>query len=166
MKPIDADARRYAWCRSHALWILGMPTRTYIEDAQGAFIAGQDGLLRYAARMVGDACAVALNLAINYERPIPSPAMRTSWALESLRGHELWQPCWELIRGVEDVPATEVVEQCERLVDRVSEIVGEMPNILSPEGHYPAIAMARDWIKLMEAVGEDPPVPYNWTLPT
>lgn len=166
MKAIDVDARRYAWCRGHALWIVGMPTHIFLEDIQGAQRAGQDGLLHYAARMIGDACAVALNVALNYERPIPSAAMRSSWALERLQGHELWQPCWELIRGVEDASAEEMVERCERLIDQVCGVVGEMPNILTPEGHYPAIAMARDWIKLMDAVGEQAPLPYNWTLPT
>lgn len=166
MKTIDVDARRYAWCRSHALWIIGMPARTFLEDVHGAQRAGQDGLLRFAARMIGDACAVALNLALNYDRPIPSPAMRSSWALKRLQGHELWQSCWELIRGVDDASNEEIVERCDSLMIQVCAIVGEMPNILTPEGHYPAIAMARDWIKLLDAVGEQAPLPYNWTLPT
>lgn len=166
MKTIDVDARRYAWCRSHALWIIGMPARTLLEDVHGAQRAGQDGLLRFAARMIGDACAVALNLALNYDRPIPSPAMRSSWALEQLQGHELWQPCWELIRGVDDASNEEIVERCDSLMTQVCAVVGEMPNILTPEGHYPAIAMARDWIKLLDAVDEQAPLPYNWTLPT
>jgi hypothetical protein len=166
MKTIDIDARRYAWCRSHALWILGMYALAFLEDVHGAQQAGQDGLQRHAARMIGDACAVALNVALNYERPIPSPAMRSSWALERLQGHELWQPCWELIRGVDDVSADEMVDRCESLIVQVCAIVGEMPNILTPEGHYPAIAMARDWLKLMDAVGEHGPLPTNWVLPT
>jgi hypothetical protein len=166
MKTIDTDARRYAWCRSHALWIIGMPALTFLEDVHGAQQAGQDGLLRYAARMIGDACAVSLNVALNYGRPIPSPAMRSSWALERLQGHELWQPCWELIRGVDDVPAEEIVERCDRLIAQVCAIVGEMPNILTPEGYYPAIAMAREWLKLMAAVGEEGPLPTDWTQPS
>lgn len=165
MKTIDADARRYAWCRSQALWILGMYAFASLEDVHGAQQAGQDGLLRHAARMIGDACAVALNVAVNYERPIPSPAMRGSWALERLQGHDLWQPCWDLIRGVDSASAEEVVERCESLITEVCGIVGEMPNILTPEGHYPAIAMARDWLKLLDAVGEHDPLPTNWVLP-
>lgn len=165
MKTIEVDARRYGWCRSQALWFIGMPALTFLEDAQGAQKAGQEGLLRYAARMIGDACAVALNLDLNYDRPVPSPAMRGSWALERLEGHELWEPCWELIRGVDAASAEEIVERCESLVARVSEIVGEVPNILTPEGHYPAIALARDWIKMMEAAGEEAPLPYNWEPP-
>ena len=165
MKAIDVDARRYAWCRGHALWIVGMPTQTYLEDLHGAQQEGQDALVRYAARMIGDTCAVALNLAINYERPIPSRAMRVSWALERLQGHEMQQPCWELIRGMDGASTEEVVERCEHLIERVHGIVGEMPNILTPEGYYPAIAMARDWLKLLEAVGEENPMPSEWGRP-
>lgn len=166
MKVVEADARRYAWCRSHALWIVGTTTRSFLEDAHGAKQADQGALLRFVARMIGETCAVALNVALNRDRPIPSPAMRCSWALERLEGHKLWQSCWELIRGIEDVPAEEIVERCELLVTEVSAVVGEMPNPITPEGHLPAIALARDWIKLMDAVGEEPPVPYDWTLPT
>jgi hypothetical protein len=165
MKAIEIDARRYAWCRGHALWIVGMPTQTYVEDLHGAHEAGQAGLLRYAARMIGDTCAIALNLALNYDRPIPSRAMRISWALERLRGHELCEPCWELIRGLDNESSAEIVERCDRLVAEVRAIVGEMPNILTPEGYYPAIAMARDWLKLLEAVGEEPPMPNEWSRP-
>lgn len=166
MKAIEADARRYAWCKSHALWIVGISAPTFLEDARGAQKAGQESLLRFIARMIGDACAVALNLELNRDRPIPGHAMRGSWALERLEGHELWQPCWELIRGMEDVPGEEIVERCERLVSEVDSVVGKMPNPLTPEGYYPAMALARDWIKLMEVVGEEPPVPSNWTLST
>jgi hypothetical protein len=166
MKPVDVDARRYAWCRSNALWIVGMPALTFLQDVHGAQKAGQDGLQRHAARMIGDACAVALNVALNYARPIPSPAMRSSWALERLQEHDLWQPCWELIRGIDNVSNDELVERCENLIAQVCAIVGEMPNILTPEGHYPAIAMARDWLKLMDAVGEHGPLPTNWVVPT
>jgi hypothetical protein len=165
MKAIDVDARRYAWCRGHALWIIGMPAQTFVEDVHGAQRAGQDGLLRYAARMIGDACAVALNLALNYERPIPSPATRSSWALERLEGHHLQQPCWELIRGADDLPADEIVDRCDRLIAEVRKVVGEIPDILTPEGYYPAIAMARDWLKLMDAVGEQGFLPKDWTRP-
>lgn len=164
MKAIETDARRYAWCKSRALWIMGVSAPTFLEDVHGAQQAGQEALLRFAARMIGDGCAVALNVALNRGRPIPDPAMRCSWALEGLQGHELWQPCWELIRGVNDVPGEEIVERCEKLIAEVCAVVGEMPNPLVPEGHYPAIALARDWTKLIDMVGEEPLMPYD-TLP-
>lgn len=165
MKAIDADARRYAWARCQSLWIIGMSVQTFLEDAHGAEEAGQDGLLSYAARMVGETCAVALALALNHARPIPARAMRASWALERLEGHDLRQPCWELIRGPGDAPAAEVVGRCERLLAEVRTIAGEMPNVLTPAGFYPAVAMARDWLKLLEAVGEESPMPAGWKQP-
>jgi hypothetical protein len=165
MRPIGVDARRFAWCGSNSLWLVGMPTNIFLEDLEGARDAGQDGLVRYVARMIGDHCAVALNVALNDERPIPSATMRDSWALERLQGHELRDACWELIRGTEEASADEIVAACKSLVESVFKIVGEIPNALTPEGHYPAIALARDWVKLMEAVGEKTPMPYNWKPP-
>lgn len=162
MKSIEADARRYAWCRSRALWMIGALVPAFLEDVHGAQQAGQEALLRFSARRIGDACAVALNVGLNLDRPIPSPAMRSSWALERLQGHELRQPCWELIQGIDDVPAEEIVERCEALVAKSRAVVGETPNPRVPEGYYPAIALARDWIKLMDVVGEEPPIPYEW----
>lgn len=166
MKTIDVDARRYAWCRGHALWMVGMPAHAFVEDAHGAEVAGQDGLVDFAARMLADICVVGLNVALNFARPIPTRPMRSSWALERLRGHELWQPCWELIRGMPDAATAEKVAACDDLITRVTQVVGDMPNVLTPEGYYPAIAMARDWLKLLEAVGESNPIPVSWAQPT
>ena len=163
MTVVELDARRYVWCRGHALWLFGGPTRGLLEDLHGAAKAGQSGLLRYSARMIGDACAVALNLIANHDRPIPSASMRASWALERLAEHKLRTPCWELIRGLDDLPDEEVVRRCDLLVDQVRDIVGETPDILSPEGYYPAIALARDWLRLMEAAGEQGFLPKDWT---
>jgi hypothetical protein len=166
MKTIEMDARRYAWCRGHALWIMGGPVRSLIEDLEGALRARQDGLVRYCARAVGEACAVALNLILHYGRPIPSPTMRGSWALECLAEHGLRQECWELIRGVDDEPSEVIVERCSQLVSQVREMVGELPNILTPEGYFPALSLARDWLQLMEFVGEEGFLPRDWTRGT
>jgi hypothetical protein len=162
MRAIDVDPRRYAWCRSRALWIIGFPTNLFLEDLHGAQQGGQDGLLRHVARRIGENCAVALNQAVNYDRATPSAAMRSSWALERLQGHELWQPCWELIRGVDDACNNEIVERCDSLIVEVQKTVGSVPNVLTPAGQFPAIAMVRDWGKLLEAVGESAPRPYKY----
>lgn len=163
MRRRAVDARRYAWCQGHALWIIGMPARTAQEDLEGAHAAGQEGVAAYAGRMVGEACAVSLNLVVNFARPIPPPAMRASWALDQLRGHELWKPCWELIRGREGTSTAEILEAASELLSSVSLVVGEPPNILKPEGYYPAIATARDWLDLIDAVGEEHFLPKSWT---
>jgi hypothetical protein len=163
MRTIEVDARRYAWCRGHALWILGMPTATFVEDLHGALEDGQEGLLRYAARAIGEACAVVLGLVLLYDRPIPPPAMRGSWALERLAGHELADDCWALIRGGDEDPPSAVVQRCDRLVERVRQLVGEIPDVLSSEGYFPALALARDWLKLLDAVGEEGFLPRDWT---
>jgi len=166
MRALEVDARRYAWCRGSALWIVGIAVPIYLEDVRGAVQAEQGALLRWAARMLGEACAVALNVALNMDRPIPSPTVRGSWALERIQGHRLWQPCWELIQGVDVVPPEVIAERCEELVEDVRIVVGEMPNPLLPEGQLPALALGRDWLKLMDAIGEEPPLPRDWIRPT
>jgi hypothetical protein len=163
MKVVQTDARRYAWCRGHALWIMGMPARVFLEDLHGAQRAGQDELVRYCARAIGDACAVVLNLALFDRRPIPGPSVRSAWALEGLQGHELWEPCWRLIRGPDDEPTAAIVQRCDDLMDRVREIVGDIPDILSPDGYFPALALARDWLQLLATVGEPGFLPEDWT---
>jgi hypothetical protein len=166
MRTIEADARRYAWCRGHALWIMGMPAATFVEDIQGALAAEQYGLLHYAARAIGDCCAVVLNLALNFDRPIPPPSMRDSVAIDRLEDETLRTECWELIRGTEQEPPEAVAARCQQLVERVRNVVGDIPPILSPEGYFPALALARDWLQLMAAVGEQGFLPSDWTRAT
>jgi|SRR5947209_4912736 len=163
MDTIDIDARRYAWCRGRVLWIMAMPVTAFAEDLEGALAAGQDGLVRAVARGIGDACAVVLNLVLHYERPIPAPNVRVSWALERLLDHELGRECWTLIAGNADEPADAIAGRCERLIVAVRELVGEIPNVLTPEGYFPTIHLARDWLKLLDAVGEEGFLPRDWT---
>jgi hypothetical protein len=162
MHHVAVDARRFVWCRGYALWIMGLPVRSYLEDVHGAAAAGQTGLLRYAAGMLGEACAVSLHLTLNHDCPLPGPATRASWALEGLRGHKLRGACWQLIRGVDRVSAAEVVARCEGLVTSATQVVGETPDVLSPLGYYPAIAIARDWLKLMDEFGVGGFLPPSW----
>jgi hypothetical protein len=56
-----------------------------------------------------------------------------------------------------------VVERCDRLVERVGALVGEIPDVLSSDGYFPALALARDWLKLLDAVGEEGFLPRDWT---
>ncbi len=165
MKAIELDARRYAWCHGNARWLMGLECAQWMEDLQGAAAANQRGLVRYVSRAIGEECAVMLALIVHHAKPIPSPQMRAAWALERIAGHDLHDPCWELIRGV-DVdaePPWKTVARCEALLDAVREIVGDAPNPLTPEGYHPALALARDWLKLADAVEEEGPLPSEWT---
>jgi hypothetical protein len=163
MRTIEADARRYAWCRGQALWIMGMPVAAFVEDMHGALPEGQLGLIRYAARETGEACAVVLALVHSYDRPIPATPARAAWALDSIRDHELGPECWDLVRGVGLDSPEELVRRCDVLVERVRGLVGELPDLLTPEGYFPALAVARDWLKLLDAVGEEDFLPRDWT---
>lgn len=163
MKAIDVDAVRYAWCRGNSIWIMGPPVCQWLEDMDGAAQAGQYGLVRYCARQLGEACAVMLVLVVFNQKPMPPPHMRGSWAMELLKGHELYDECWELMMGPEDADPEELLDRCPRLVQRVREVVGDVPDPLTPEGYFPALGLAREWLGLLDAVGEPGFLPKEWT---
>jgi hypothetical protein len=164
MKTIVVGAQRYVWCRSQAGWLMGPPAAQWLEDLQGAVAAGQDGLARHVARQLAEDCAVMLALVRRFARPLPSPSMRGAWALEQLREDPLGEECWQLIRGLEPLPPGEqLVERCRALQQGVREVVGEVPDALTPEGYYPALGLAREWLELVDLVGEEGFLPGEWT---
>lgn len=167
MRTIGIDARRYAWSRGNALWIMGPPIAQWMEDLDGAVSSGQRGLALYVARQVGESCAVMLALAERHEKPLPAPSLRAAWALDRIEGHELRDECWSLIRGAGDEESVEqVMSRCSSLVAQVRELVGEVPDPLTPAGYFPALALARDWLTLLQAVGEPSFLPHEWTKGT
>jgi hypothetical protein len=164
MKTIEVGAQRYIWCRSQAGWLMGPPAAQWLEDLGGALAAGQSGLARHVARQLAEDCAVMLALVRSFARPMPSANMRGAWALEHLRGDELGEECWELIRGLEQLPPGEqLLDRCATLQRRVREVVGNVPDALTPEGYYPALGLAREWLELVEMVGEEGFLPGEWT---
>jgi hypothetical protein len=163
VKASGSGARRYAWCRSQAVW-LNMALVARLEDLEGAIAARQPGLIRYSATAIGEDCAVILALVARNEKPLPSRKMRASWALERIRGHELWPACWQLVRSFDaDEPDAEIQAACQRLVAATRAIVGDVPDALTHDGYFPAIAMTRDWYKLLGALGEEGFFPEEWS---
>ncbi|HVW47407.1 MAG TPA: hypothetical protein VHA76_10170 [Solirubrobacterales bacterium] len=164
MDAIDLGARRYIWCRGQAAWLMGPPAAQWLEDLRGALDAGQEGLARHVSRQLAEDCAVMLALALSHGRPVPGPSMRGAWALERIAGHPAAAECWELIRGLDEVPVDdELHERCARLQNQAREVVGHVPDALTPEGYYPALGLAREWIELVSAVGESGFLPSEWT---
>lgn len=162
MKQVPIDARRYAWSRGTALWIMGLPLSSHMEDLEGAQRANQHGLARRIGRAVGESCAVVLAVSSYAFRPLPQSNMRGAWALDRIADHELWPGCWALIRGEAD-SAEIVAARCQELMACVQAVVVEVPDPLSPEGYFPALAMARSWLELLNAVGEPDLLPRRWT---
>ncbi len=164
MKTIDVDARRYAWCRSQATWRMGPMAQCLVEDLQGAVAEGQVGLARHVTRQLADLCAVTVALAEYHAKPVPPPNLRAAWALDVIQGHELAPECSALIRGVDDdEPLDQLLDRGTRLHQAVRDIVGDVPDSISPEGYFPALALARDWLRLLDAVGEEGFLPGEWT---
>jgi hypothetical protein len=163
MKTLDVDARRYVWCKGQAIWRISMPITALLEDLRGALADGQEGLARHTARNIGTNCAVVLNLVLFYERPFPPARMRAAWALERVASHPLGADCMTLVRSPRTLSAGELGEIAERLITSVRDIVGDVPDPMSPEGYFPALATARDWLKLAETVGVEGFLPKEWT---
>lgn len=163
MKTLDVDARRYAWCRGQGVWILGLPVATFVEDMHGALEDGQEGIVRFATREIGEGCAVALAIMLFYRRPIPAPAMRASWALDSLGTHELAPLCRELVRSDHRTPPGELVVTATALVAAVHDLVSQVPDVLTPDGYFPALSIARGWLNLLQLVDEEGFLPREWT---
>jgi len=89
--------------------------------------------------------------------------MRASWALGHLGDHPLAAECRALIRGDHAGSPAEIVERCERLVEAVRGHVGQVPDPLTPEGYFPSLATAREWLTLAETVGAEGFLPLEWT---
>ncbi|HEX5608549.1 MAG TPA: hypothetical protein VFX45_00495 [Solirubrobacterales bacterium] len=165
MEAIDRGARRFIWCRGQAAWLLGPPAGQWLEDLRGAVAAGQRGLARHVSRQLAEDCAVMLALTLCYRRPVPEANMRGAWALEQVADHPVGRECWELIRAPQELVADEaLVERCAELQRRASEVVGTVPNALTPEGYFPAMGLAREWLALVNAVGEEKGfLPDEWS---
>jgi hypothetical protein len=163
MRAIGIDVRRYAWCHGRALWLLGLEAAQMLEDLEGAAADDQRGLARYVLRTIGEECAVMLALVLRHAKPMPPPHLRAAWAIELLGDHELAPECLWALNGIDqDEPLDDVAARCRRLVARVRSSVGQVPDPLTPEGYHPALALARDWLKLAEAVGEEGFLPREW----
>ncbi len=163
MNAVDGDVRRYAWTRGQALWRMAMPAPALIDDAHGAADAGQLGLMRHTARGLARTCATVIALVVYDARPIPSARVAPTWALELIDDHPLAGDCEVLMHGDASLGLDELLERCVQLVAAVEEIAGSTPDPQSPEGYFPALARAREWLLLAEAVGEESFLPAEWT---
>lgn len=163
MKATDAGAGRWAWCRSQAVW-LNLALVARLEDLEGAIDAGQSGLVRYSATAIGEDCAVILALTLAREKPLPARRMRAAWAFSRIAGHELEEPCWELVRSFpEETPDSEIHAACHELVAATRRIVGDVPNGLEHDGYFPMLAVTREWYQLLDKLGETGFFPEEWT---
>ena len=93
--------------------------------------------------------------------------MRAAWALSRIRGHALWPQCWQLVRsfGASESDA-EISAACLRLVAATRAMVGEVPDGLTSDGYFPALALARQWYSVLDALGQRGFLPEEWTRDT
>lgn len=163
MKSLSSGAGRFAWCRSQVVW-LNLALVARLEDLRGAIEAGQSGLVRYSAVAIGEDCAVILALTECNEKPLPVRGMRAAWALNRIRGHALWPQCWQLVRSFDSAePDEDIAAACLRLVAATRAIVGDVPDGLTHDGYFPMLALAREWYKVLDALGQKGFLPDEWT---
>lgn len=163
MEAINGDLRRYAWTRGQALWRMSMPLPALLEDARGAHAEHQLGLLRHTARNLGRTCAAVIALRAYAARPLPASRVAPAWSLDVIDGHPLAAACAQLIDGDAALDADALLACCEQLAADVEALVGRTPDPMSPEGYFPAMARAREWLRLADVVGEEGFLPAEWT---
>lgn len=163
MRPIGSGAGRFAWCQSQIVWHnLALVAR--LEDLEGAVADGQPGLARYSAASIGEDCAVMLALSTKNEHPLPGRSMRATWALARIREHPLHDACLTLVRSFDDGTSVEEIRtRSLALVTATREIVGDVPDALTNDGYFPALALTRDWYKLLDTLHQEGFLLHEWT---
>lgn len=164
MKIIEHDLRRYVWSWGQVLYRLGILIPSYVEDADGAFEAAQLHVAVRACRDLGEECAVTWLLAKTSIRPLPPLEYRLPMAIEAVPA-EMKPDVLTLISGVRPVSPETVgalVETGHRAADSAKSLIGSIPNILSPEGYFPALKIGGDWLRLAEQVSEEDFLPHHW----
>jgi hypothetical protein len=164
MKIVEHDLRRYVWSWGQVLYRLGILIPSYVEDADGAFEAGQLQVAVRACRDLGEECAVTWLLAKTLMRPLPPLEYRLPMAIEAVPA-EGKADVLALVTGVSPAsPATvgTLMEAAHRAADSAKSLIGSFPNILSPEGYFPALKIGGDWLRLAELVSEEDFLPHHW----
>jgi hypothetical protein len=164
MKIVEHDLRRYVWSWGQVLYRLGILIPSYVEDADGAVEAGQLQVAVRACRDLGEECAVTWLLATTFVRPLPPREYRLPMAIEAVPA-EMKADVMALVRGVSPVsPATveTLMEAGHRAAENAKSLIGSIPNILSPEGYFPALKIGGDWLRLAELVSEEDFLPHHW----
>jgi hypothetical protein len=151
--PASLDARRYAWCRSQAVWSFGALLPMLAEDVEGADKTRQPGLLLYVSRLVTEYCAIAVYLVEAYPRPLPPTGVRAVVALRSVQDPALRSVLADLLCDSGTDPHV-LADRCLRAIARTIEIIGPVPELIDQEQRHRALGQARDWLSLISLVGE------------
>ncbi|NSC25221.1 hypothetical protein FM076_30355 [Streptomyces albus subsp. chlorinus] len=155
MSPSTAgvDARRYTWCWSQAVWSFGAVLPMLAEDVDGAEADEQPGLLEYVCRLVGEYCAVAVHLVTAHPRPLPPTAVRAVTAVASVPDARLREVLTDLLYGT-PAETDQLAPLAREAVRRTQDILGPVPVLIGEHDRVRALAQARDWVRLIELVGE------------
>jgi hypothetical protein len=151
--PSGVDARRYAWCRTQAVWSFGVVLPMLAEDVDGAQSAGQLGLLHYVARLIAEYCATALYLVQAFPRPLPPTSVRAIVAIRAVPDDSLRALFEDLIYDQGSQPHI-LAERCRQAISRTITIIGPVPQLIDRGERHRAVGHARDWLSFITQIGE------------
>jgi hypothetical protein len=165
MEAVRQDLRRYVWCWGYVLYRVGILIPSYLEDADGALAAGQMSVAVRACRELADECCLAWLLASEHVRPLPPPQFRAPMSRIAVP-EELRADADRLFRGASPDDREQVsrlVSAAHRLAAATAALVGgDFPNILTPEGYFPALKLGGEWLRLAEKISEQDFLPDHW----
>jgi hypothetical protein len=147
------------------IYRLGVLVFSYQEDIHGAVAAGQLDVAVRACRDVAEECALIWLLAAEHVRPLPEAAHRAA-AARNATSLDARADVDLLLRGVDpndSAGVEQLVSAAERLISRTKALLGkDVPNILTPEGYFPALKFGADWIRLVNQLNEEDFLPEHW----
>jgi hypothetical protein len=162
MRRLTTDARGFAFSGSQASWRLGFQCWGHLEDVQGALEADQVSTAVLAARGLVEHAAVVITLGVDEVHRLPPRWVRAAAALDRIDDESLRQDVALMLFGQIDADATSLRSTCERVFAAAVDAVPGTPNLLSPEGFFPAVKLAGEWLRVLEAVGLPHFFPDHW----
>jgi hypothetical protein len=162
---IRQDLRRYVWCWGQILYRAGILIPSYLEDADGAQAAGQLDVAVRACRDLAEECGLAWLLASDYVRPLPPAPFRASLSRPAIPEH-LRASFDDLMRGIDPRDGKrvgQIVAAAHRIAAETQALIGRsVPNILTPEGYFPALKLGAEWLRVADQVSEEDFLPEHW----
>jgi hypothetical protein len=164
----SADARRWVAFHGKGAARLMLTIQAEIDDIEGAVSAGQYEVAAFQARAAVVGCLSVRSLAVAGE--IDSPPDQLSFSpfaglseAEVGRGLSLAAAGLEIEDGL---GANAWLTRLRTYAAATEALLGfdePLPVLRSPEGLYPALRLARQWLGLVEELGLPPLLPAQWT---
>lgn len=162
---VRQDLRRYVWCWGQVLYRAGILIPSHLEDVEGAYDAGQFDVVVRACRDLAEECGLAWLLAGEYVRPLPPAPFRPALCRPAIP-EDLRADFDDLVRGADPGDGkriAEIVASGHRMAAQTQALIGSnLPNILTPDGYFPALKLGAEWLRIADQVSEEDFLPEHW----